>query len=176
MVDVKPDEEPGLDPLTVFPKLDAADMAAALAKAPVELQSILRTVFYKSSTLKQAYDGSPPELRRYLWTIGGFTTFLVLLVDLTKVLATSTFASLFYYAPSERLRPRLKAPRRKYPKTVPTLGTVTRLLSLALVFFTQEQAWTMGVSGLGAGALMYTANERFSKDGHSQPTPSARNG
>jgi len=86
---------------------------------------------------------------------------LVLLIDLTKVVAISTFALLFYYGFANVSALRLKAQKRLYPQFVPILGAATCLALLIFILFASPQAWIIGVAGLTAGAIYYIAKKKF---------------
>jgi len=97
-----------------------------------------------------------------IWIIGALMTLLALFVDLTKVIAISTFALLFYYALANISALRLKVQKRLYPQFVPILGAITCLALLIFILFASPQAWIIGVAGLTAGAVYYVAKEKFS--------------
>ena len=96
-----------------------------------------------------------------IWIIGALMTLLVLLMDLTKVVAISTFALLFYYAFANVSALRLKVQKRLYPQFVPILGTITCLALLIFILFASREAWIIGVAGLTAGAIYYMAKKKF---------------
>jgi APA family basic amino acid/polyamine antiporter len=96
-----------------------------------------------------------------IWIIGALMTLLALFVDLTKVIAISTFALLFYYALANISALRLKVQKRLYPQFVPILGAITCLALLIFILFASPQAWIIGVAGLTAGAVYYVAKEKF---------------
>jgi APA family basic amino acid/polyamine antiporter len=88
-------------------------------------------------------------------------TLLVLFIDLTKVVAISTFALLFYYSFANISALRLKVQKRLYPRFVPILGTATCLALLIFILFASTQAWLIGVAGLIAGAIYYVAKNKL---------------
>ena len=96
-----------------------------------------------------------------IWIIGALMTLLVLLIDLTKVVAISTFALLFYYALANVSALRLKVQKRLYPQFVPVLGTLTCLALLIFILFASTIAWVIGVAGLTAGAIYYIAKKKL---------------
>jgi len=96
-----------------------------------------------------------------IWIIGALMALLVLLIDLTKVVAISTFALLFYYALANISALRLKVQKRLYPQFVPFLGAITCLALLIFILFASPQAWIIGVAGLTAGAIYYMAKKKF---------------
>jgi APA family basic amino acid/polyamine antiporter len=96
-----------------------------------------------------------------IWITGVIMALLVLLIDLSSVIAVSTFAMLFYYASANISTLRLKAEKRKYPKIVPTLGTVTCLALLVFIVYASLQSWIIGIASLLAGAIYYVAKQRI---------------
>jgi APA family basic amino acid/polyamine antiporter len=87
---------------------------------------------------------------------------LVLLIDLTRVVAISTFAMLFYYAIANISALRLKTQERSYSKVVPVLGVFTCLALLALTVLVSPDAGIIGALGLIAGAIYYFVRKRLS--------------
>jgi len=98
-----------------------------------------------------------------IWIIGVIMTFLALFVDLTRVVAISTFALLFYYTMANVSALRLKSEKRLCPKIVPLLGTVTCAILLVFILFVSFQAWIIGVAGLMTGVIYYFAKQKFSR-------------
>jgi APA family basic amino acid/polyamine antiporter len=96
-----------------------------------------------------------------IWATGISMALLALLVDLSSVIAVSTFAMLFYYASTNVSTLRLKTENRKYPKIVPVLGTATCILLLAFIVFASIQSWLIGIAGLLAGAIYYALRQRI---------------
>ncbi len=90
-----------------------------------------------------------------VWIVGFLMVLLVLFIDLTKVVAISTFAMLFYYSVANVSALRLKVQERLYPSVVPALGTATCLALLVFILFVSPQAWDLGVAGLVAGTIYY---------------------
>jgi APA family basic amino acid/polyamine antiporter len=97
-----------------------------------------------------------------IWIIGTLMALLVLFIDLTQVVAISTFALLFYYAMANISALRLKVQKRLYPWIVPVLGIATCLVLLVFILFASPQAWIIGVVGLTAGAIYYVFKETIS--------------
>ncbi len=97
-----------------------------------------------------------------IWIVGALMTILALTVDLSRVIAISTFALLFYYALANVSALRLKVQKRLYPRFVPALGTATCLALLVFILFASPQAWIIGVIGLAVGAIYYMAKKKFS--------------
>jgi len=87
---------------------------------------------------------------------------LVLFVDLTQVVAISTFAVLFYYAIANMAAFKLKTENRRYHKLVHALGLITCLVLLAFSLFASMQAWVIGVICLIAGTVYYGARKMHS--------------
>jgi len=96
-----------------------------------------------------------------VWIVGVLMALLVLFIDLTKVVAISTFAMLFYYTIANVSALRLKTQKRLYPSVVPALGTATCLALLIFILFISLQAWYLGVAGLVGGAIYYIARRVF---------------
>jgi APA family basic amino acid/polyamine antiporter len=94
-----------------------------------------------------------------IWIAGLVMALLVLFVDLTQVVAISTFAILFYYAVANTAAFKLKTKNRRYHKTVHAVGLGTCLLLLAFILFASTQAWITGVICLIAGAIYYGARK-----------------
>jgi APA family basic amino acid/polyamine antiporter len=96
-------------------------------------------------------------------TVGAAMTLLVLFVDLTSVVAVSTFALLFWYVFANIAAFRLKVERRLFPRFLPLLGIASCLILLVIVFLVSQLAWILGVSFLLAGAAFYIARKRWPK-------------
>ncbi|MEM3770435.1 MAG: amino acid permease [Candidatus Bathyarchaeia archaeon] len=90
-----------------------------------------------------------------IWIVGVAMTLLVLFVDITRVVAISNFALLFYYALANISALRLKAYNRMYPKIVPFLGTISCITLLIFTFFVLPQAWILGAATLAVGVVYY---------------------
>jgi len=97
-----------------------------------------------------------------IWLTGALMALLVLIIDLLKVVAISTFALLFYYSFANLSALRLKGEKRLYPRFVPILGTASCLALLIFIFFASTQAWIIGIAGLMAGVIYYAAKKKFS--------------
>ncbi|MHB8094528.1 MAG: APC family permease [Candidatus Aminicenantales bacterium] len=95
------------------------------------------------------------------WLTGAFMALLVLVIDLTRVVAISTFALLFYYSFANLSALRLRKEARRYPRFVPVLGIASCLALLGFLLFSSRDAWIIGVSGLAAGVIYYAAKTRF---------------
>ena len=144
-----------------------------LATASVLLTSILGVsrVAYamsKRSDLPQSFCKLHPKFDTpyySIWVLGILMALFVLFVDLTKVVAISTFASLFYYSIANIAALRLKAQHRLYPSIVPVLGVATCLVLLAFIFFISPQSLDLGVAALLGGTIYYVA-KKFSSRTH----------
>jgi APA family basic amino acid/polyamine antiporter len=95
-----------------------------------------------------------------VWTTGAVMAALVVLVDLTKVVAVSTFALLFYYGVANVCALRLESRDRVYPRIVPALGFSTCLGLLVVLLLTSPRAWLVGIAGLAGGGIYYAATGR----------------
>jgi len=98
-----------------------------------------------------------------IWIAGVLMALLVLFVDLTQVVAISTFAILFYYAIANLAAFKLKTENRRYHKLVHALGLITCLVLLVFILFASTQAWIIGVICLVAGALYCGVRKRFQR-------------
>ena len=98
-----------------------------------------------------------------IWIIGALMALLALFIDLTKVVAISTFALLFYYTLANASAIRLKVQKRLYPRFVPVLGAITCLALLIFILFASPQAWIIGAAGLATGMICYWAKKHFTK-------------
>lgn len=95
-----------------------------------------------------------------IWLAGILMALLVLFIDLSSVVAISTFAMLFYYASSNISALRLRKENRKYPQVIPAIGAITCIALLIVVLFLSPQTWLIGLAGLAAGAIYYWAKQR----------------
>jgi len=93
-----------------------------------------------------------------VWIIGVSMTLLALFADLSRVVAISTFALLFYYTLANVSALKLKVQKRMYPQTVPAIGAIT---CLALMIFIPLEAWIIGAAGLGVGVIFYLAKKHL---------------
>jgi APA family basic amino acid/polyamine antiporter len=97
-----------------------------------------------------------------IWISGALMALLVLLIDLSKVVAISTFALLFYYSLANISALRLRVEKRLYPRFVPILGAASCLALLIFLLFASTQAWIIGTAGLIAGVIYYAVEKHFS--------------
>ena len=98
-----------------------------------------------------------------IWISGALMALLVLISDLSNVVAISTFALLFYYSFANISALRLKVDKRLYPRSIPILGTISCLALLVFIFFASKQAWIIGIAGLAAGIAYYAAKKGFAR-------------
>jgi len=96
-----------------------------------------------------------------VWILGVFMTLLVVFIDLTRVVAISTFALLFYYTLANVSALRLKVEKRMYPQFVPFLGAITCIALLFFILFASPEAWIIGIIGLAIGALYYATKKKL---------------
>ncbi|MDI6805474.1 MAG: APC family permease [Candidatus Bathyarchaeia archaeon] len=97
-----------------------------------------------------------------IWIIGALMTLLVLSIDLTSVVAISTFALLFYYSLANLSALRLNVNERRYPKFIPAIGALTCFVLLVFILLVSPQSWMMGTASLLIGAVFYAAKQRIS--------------
>jgi APA family basic amino acid/polyamine antiporter len=98
-----------------------------------------------------------------IWIVGALMTVLVLSIDLTRVVAISTFALLFYYTIANISALKLNTKTRKYPKIISATGTATCLLILFFILFTSPQAWIIGIASLLVGVIYYILKRKLMK-------------
>jgi len=94
--------------------------------------------------------------------VGVLMTLLVLFIDLSSVIAISTFAMLFYYASANISALRLAPDKMMYPRTVPMIGVATCIGLLGFILFVSAQAWIVGILGLFAGSVYYVVKQKLS--------------
>ncbi|MDI6690684.1 MAG: amino acid permease [Candidatus Bathyarchaeota archaeon] len=93
--------------------------------------------------------------------IGALMTLLVLSIDLTSVVAISTFALLFYYSLANLSALRLNV-NEKISKVYPRIGALTCFVLLVFILLVSPQSWMMGTASLLIGAVFYAAKQRIS--------------
>ncbi|MEM2440524.1 MAG: APC family permease [Candidatus Bathyarchaeia archaeon] len=96
-----------------------------------------------------------------VWITGAAMTMLVLFVDLTRVVAVSTFALLFYYTLANTAALKIKNHKRRYQKAISTIGAATCLTFLTITLPIKPEAWTTGTATLALGALYYWVKMRL---------------
>lgn len=94
-----------------------------------------------------------------IWVAGGLMAALVLLIDLEKVVAVSTFSLLFYYAVANAAALKLRPESRLYHPAIPIAGILATFALLLFVLFASPQGWTLGVVGLAVGSAVYLAQK-----------------
>ncbi|MBS7632109.1 amino acid permease [Candidatus Bathyarchaeota archaeon] len=99
-----------------------------------------------------------------VWTVGLLMVFLVLFIDLSSVVAISTFASLFYYTIGNIAALRLKKSRSVFKRLMSVLGTLTCIGMLVFTVFISLQSWIIGSAGLLLGMGYYAAKTRLAKN------------
>ncbi len=87
---------------------------------------------------------------------------LVLFVDLTRVVAISTFALVLNYSITNISAYKLKTDKRKW-RFLPLLGLGTCIMLLVFILFASPEAWVIGVAFLVAGSIYYVARRRWQK-------------
>ena len=92
--------------------------------------------------------------------IGVLMAVLVLFVDLTRVVAISTFALLFYYSITNIAAYKLKTGDKRH-RVMPLLGLATCLLLLSFIFLASPDAWIVGVIFLVAGTAYYAVQKKL---------------
>lgn len=143
-------------------------VGALLATASVLLTSILGVsrMAYAMARRKDIPEAFTRVHPRYgtpflsIWLSGAVMAGLVLVIDLSRVVAISSFSLLFYYSLANVSALRLKPGKRLYPKWVSACGAASCLALLAFIFFASFQAWAIGMAGLAAGAFYYWAGKR----------------
>jgi APA family basic amino acid/polyamine antiporter len=95
-----------------------------------------------------------------IWIVGILMILLVLTVDLSRVVAVSSFALLFYYALANVSALQLKVQKRAYSRIVPALGAITCSAMLVFILFVSLQAWLIGITCLIIGAVYYFAKQK----------------
>jgi APA family basic amino acid/polyamine antiporter len=144
-------------------------MGALLATASVLLTSILGVsrmayAMAKRNDIPRALSQLHPRHKTptySLWITGGLMTGLVLTIDLSKAVAISTYALLFYYSLANISALRLKVEKRRCPRFVAILGAASCLALLVFIFFAARSAWIIGCTGLVAGLIYYAAKKKL---------------
>ena len=95
-----------------------------------------------------------------IWGVGILMAVLVLLFDLTGVVAVSTFGALFYYAFTNAAALKLKTKKRRYSRLVSVVGLGTCIVLLVFILFIATQAWIVGTICIGVGAVYYGNKKR----------------
>ena len=100
-----------------------------------------------------------------IWISGIVMALLALTMDLTRVVALSTFGQLFYYALANISDLRLRSQKGVHEKTVPILGSVSCLGLLVFLFFISPESWIAGLAGLILGSAYYLLTSRLNRRG-----------
>ena len=85
---------------------------------------------------------------------------LVLFVDLTRVVAISTFALLFNYSITNIAAFKLKQNHKRH-KVLALLGLATCIMLLSFILFAATQAWIIGIAFLIAGTVYYAVRKKL---------------
>ncbi|MEM3596918.1 MAG: amino acid permease [Candidatus Bathyarchaeia archaeon] len=97
-----------------------------------------------------------------IWVVGILMALLALFVDLSSVVAISTFALLFYYTMANVSALKLNIQGRLYPRVIPVLGAFTCIALAVFILFVSPQAWVVGAAGLVAGIVYYFVRKGLS--------------
>jgi APA family basic amino acid/polyamine antiporter len=143
-------------------------LGGMLATASVLLTSVLGVsrmayAMARRKDLPQALAKLDPKRNTPIystWIIGLIMTLLVLLIDLSKVVAISSFAMLFFYTLANVSALRLKTEKRAYPRILPAIGAASCLALLTFELFASLQSWIIGTACLLVGAVYYVAKQK----------------
>lgn len=94
---------------------------------------------------------------------GVIMAILVLFVDLTSVVALSTFSLLFYYTITNISAYKLKTETRRYHKAINLIGLGTCVLLMSMVIFEATDSAVIGVIFLILGVIYYQAKKHLKK-------------
>jgi APA family basic amino acid/polyamine antiporter len=95
--------------------------------------------------------------------VGCLMAVLALFVPLTHVAAVSTFALLFYYSWANICALKLTPQNRIYPKAISAIGLALCLTMLGIVVFANWEAFTVGITCLTIGAVLYVIKRHLEK-------------
>lgn len=90
-----------------------------------------------------------------IWISGIVMALLALTMDLTKVVALSTFGQLVYYSLANVSDLKLRSQKGVHERTVPILGSISCLGLLVFLFFISPGSWIAGFVGLIFGWAYY---------------------
>jgi APA family basic amino acid/polyamine antiporter len=93
-----------------------------------------------------------------IWISGACMIAAILLVDLTLVVAVSTFAMLVFYLIADIAAFRIPSDCQQYPRIVPVIGAVS---CVALIGFLTTNSWIIGCIGLAIGVVYYGIHRQF---------------
>jgi APA family basic amino acid/polyamine antiporter len=96
-----------------------------------------------------------------IWISGIVMMLLVLSIDLTGVVAVSTFGQLAYYALANLSDLKLRSKKEIPQKLVPILGLASCLGLLFFLYFISRESWIAGAVGLGFGVAYYLFRDRL---------------
>ncbi|MEM2816297.1 MAG: amino acid permease [Candidatus Bathyarchaeia archaeon] len=134
-----------------------------IATASVLLTSILGVsrmayAMARRRDLPTLFEKLHPRYKTPHYSIGIFCAIMVLLVmlvDLTRVVAVSTFALLLYYTLANVSALRLKLERKNYYKGMSYLGVITCIIILAFTITASPYAFLLGLFVLATGFSYY---------------------
>ena len=146
----------------------AISLGGLIATASVLLTSIMGVS--RESYAMALRDDLPSSLSRLhpvhgtpyrsIWISGLLMALLVLLTDLERVVAVSTFGLLFYYFLANVSDAKLRSMKSK-SLVLPILGATSCLALLAFLLFTSPYAWVLGIIMLATGAAYYMARGKL---------------
>jgi APA family basic amino acid/polyamine antiporter len=96
-----------------------------------------------------------------IWIFGILMALLALFFDLSRVVAISTFALLFYYTLANISALKLKVQSRLYSRVIPVFGIISCVALAVFILFAALQAWIIGVLGLIIGMVYYLIRKRL---------------
>jgi len=143
-------------------------VGGVLATASVLLTSILGVsrmtyAMARRNDLPQVLEKLHPRFDtpyHSIWIIGLTMTLLVLLVDLTSVVAIGTFALLFYYSTGNIAALKLRPDIRRYPRIISVLGLIACVVLLAFAVLESPSTLLIGLAVLVTGAMYHFASGR----------------
>jgi APA family basic amino acid/polyamine antiporter len=130
--------------------LGVSRMAFSMARRK-DLPTALSTLHSKFHTPMYAIVGT-----------GVLMAVLVLFVDLTQVVAISTFALVFTYCVTNIAAYKLNNGNKKW-RFLPLIALATCIMLLGFLLFASPQAWVTGVAFLVAGTVYYAILHRWRK-------------
>ena len=106
--------------------------------------------------------GTPSQA---VWISGALMILLVLFIDLTRVVAISTFALLFYYAIANVSALRLKSAEKRLPCAIPIIGAVSCVALLVFSSIKTPSVFIAGLVSLLVGVGYYAVRRRVERSG-----------
>jgi APA family basic amino acid/polyamine antiporter len=151
----------------------AVSVGGILATASVLLTSILGVsriayAMARRGDLPRTFGGLHPRYNtpyRSVWVTGAVMVGLVIAVDLSRVVAISTFALLFYYGVANLCALKLTGRGRRFPRTIPGLGVATCLILLATILIASPRSWIIGIATLLGGTVFYIVRQAETRSG-----------